>query len=230
MVPRMPVLLAPRAGSDGIGGIGRIGPNFGTFRPRGLPVASHVLVGRDSSKLQSRTMPLPAGRSPFLSEARTAGPAIGNSPTRSGAARARVRRLCRVSATRRMTTPLWSSRRLSATLRVHACTSRRRDSASTGTRQPGPPITASHARWSPAMLRGTSVRHVSGAGSKTRSLATSASWATSRIGSPDAKVRMGTSKPSTAPIRTRVSYGTRVATPRSIRLISAWDLPTDSPT
>ena len=50
-VTEMPDLLAPRAGNDGID---RMGPTFGPIRPRGLPVASHVLVGRESCEVSEQ--------------------------------------------------------------------------------------------------------------------------------------------------------------------------------
>ena len=104
--------------------------------------------------------------------------------------------------------------------------SRIRVSASTGSDQPGPSMTSSHARRSPGMPSGTSVRWRSIAGSGVLNRASTFNWGASRTGSPFGNARSGMSRPSTAPTFTRVSYATCGARPRSIRLSSAGDTPT----
>ena len=198
-------------------------------RGHGTHSSSQVHVRRESAGtrvVQSRTIPLPEGRSADAKAESTADPRIGNSPARSGPASLKARRLCRVSATRRMTMSLPSSRRFRATRRVHAWTSRMCDSASTGTLHPRPEMTASQARRSPATPRGTSVPHLSCTGRRIRSLDRRASCAASRIGSPSGKARSVTSSPRTAPITASDSYGTRDAVARSMRLISECEIPT----
>ncbi len=137
--------------------------------------------------------------------------------------------MCRVSATRRIIVSTLPSRCLSENRRRRAWMSRNRVSASTATAQPGPVTTASQARRSPGIERGTSGRQPRPAGSSVRNRASSPSCAASRTRSPFGYARSGMSSPRTTPSRTSVSYRTLRTLPRSIRLTWECETPTSCP-
>ena len=146
------------------------GPNGRPMCPMYSPGEYRVVEDR-----KTNTIPLPVGRSALDNAANTAAPGIGKSATRSGFARRTTWRLCRVSAMSRIIVSAASSRRLRASRRASAWTSRSRVSASTGSCHPRPPTTASHARRSRSICSGTSVRQLRPAGSSARNFASSLS-------------------------------------------------------
>ena len=125
-------------------------------------------------------------------------PGTGNCSARASSCVRTSTRLFRVSASSRITDPIPPSRIFGASRRSRACTSRGRVSASTPIACPSTASTASHARRSPGIGSGTSVRHRTERWRRTRRRLSSARWAASRTGSPDGYARTESSGPTAA--------------------------------
>jgi hypothetical protein len=178
--------------------------------------------------VQSRTIASPPGSRPFRRATKHARVLIGKRSTNSGWA-ARTERLCRVSATSRITRRTPRSRCLARMRRSSAWRSFSRVSASTISSTEGPSITTSALRRSPGIGTGTSARHRSADETRGRRRSMSARWAASRTGEPDGNRPIRRSRPRPAATTAIRSTVTRCSSPRSRRPMAECDKPATAP-